>query len=63
MKIFRVSKFYWSGGAIMETTVNRWTHNEIKKEVDEFEKMLLEYWERLEKARESYILLKNRNKL
>ena len=50
----------------MKATVNnlnRWNYVEIKKEVDEFEKMLLEYWEKLEKARESYILLKNRNKL
>ena len=47
----------------MEATVNRWTHNEIKKEVDEFEKMLLEYWERLEENKKAYIVLKNRNKL
>lgn len=51
----------------MEATVkndyNRWTFAEIKKESDAFEVMLREYWERLEKARESYILLKNRNKL
>jgi len=47
----------------MEATVNRWTHNEIKKEVDEFEKMLLEYWERLEENKKAYIVLKNKNKL
>lgn len=51
----------------MEATVknnySRWNYLEIKKESDAFEQMLLEYWERLEKARESYILLKNRNKL
>lgn len=50
----------------MEATVNnlnRWNYVEIKKESDAFEQMLLEYRERLEKYKESYIQLKNRNKL
>ena len=51
----------------MEATVknnySRWSYAEVIKESNDFEQMLLEYWERLEKARESYILLKNRNKL
>lgn len=47
----------------MEATVNRWTHNEIKKESDAFEQILLKYWERLEENKKAYIVLKNKNKL
>jgi len=35
----------------------------VKKEDTEFEALLRKYWERLELNKQSYILLKNRNKL